>query len=338
MSIESDIFKRVCVDLKKLEKYGFKKKFNNYVYEENFLNDDFKAIITVDYEGNVFGKVVDLSINEEYMNIKTEMQGEFVNKVRESYIDILTKIRDNCFEVNHFIFKQSNIVNNYIKNKYGSNPEFLWNKFPLYAVYRNKNNKKWFSIIMNLDRSKLDNNKGEVEVINLKLDACEIQELLKCKGFYKAYHMSKTDWITVILDGTLGDDLVFSLIDKSYNLVNEKEEWLVPCNPKYYDIVNCFNDTDSIIWKQTSDIHLNDIVYLYVGKPFSKIMYKCLVVNVNIPYEYKDKNIKMNYVMRLKLLKRFESDCYSFDFLCTHGIKSVRGPRRLLKNISKLIK
>ena len=46
----------------------------------------------------------------------------------------------------------------------------------------------------------------------------------------------------------------------------------------------------------------------------------------------------MNYVMSLKLLKRFESDSYSFGFLCTHGIKSVRGPRRLLKNISKLIK
>ena len=341
MSLEDDIFKRSSANFKKLEKYGFKKVCDNYIYEENFLKDEFKAVITVDCKGEVCCRVIDLCVLEEYMNIKTEMQGEFVNKVSELYTSILIKIRDNCFDVNNFIFKQAENVNSYIKNKYGCNPEFLWDKFPSYAVYRNKNNRKWFSIIMSLDKSKLNGDKSkkeEVEIINVKLNQGEIQDLLKQNGFYKAYHMSKTDWITVILDGTLADSEIFSLVDISYNLVNEREEWIVPANARYYDVANCFNDTSEIIWKQSSSIHINDIVYLYVGEPFSRIMYKCLVVEVNIPYEYKDKNIKMNYVMKLKLLKKFETEKYSFKFLNLNGIKTVRGPRKIPKNVSKMIR
>jgi predicted DNA-binding protein (MmcQ/YjbR family) len=33
------------------------------------------------------------------------------------------------------------------------------------------------------------------------------------------YHMNKRHWNTVILDGTLPDDFIFSLIDESYELV-----------------------------------------------------------------------------------------------------------------------
>ena len=29
-------------------------------------------------------------------------------------------------------------------------------------------------------------------------------------------------------------------------------------------------------------------------------MYKCKVIEVNIPYEYKDKNVSMNKVMKIK--------------------------------------
>jgi predicted DNA-binding protein (MmcQ/YjbR family) len=33
------------------------------------------------------------------------------------------------------------------------------------------------------------------------------------------YHMNKRHWNTVVLDGTLQDDFIFSLIDESYELV-----------------------------------------------------------------------------------------------------------------------
>ena len=335
MNIENDVFKRTNVNLKKLEKYGFIKEKDTYTFEKTFLNNDFKAIINIDNKGHVNGKVIDLQVDEEYSNIRTEMTGEFVNNVRENYKNILLDIRKNCFETNYFISKQANRINKYIKDNYNNEPEFLWEKFPGYGIYRNDKNNKWYAIIMNLDFSKLDNLSGEVEIINLKLDESEITELLKEKGFYKAYHMNKNDWISVILNDTLSDEKIISLLKKSYNLINEPEEWIVPANPKYYDVINCFNDTDEIIWKQSSAIHINDIVYLYVADPYSKIMYKCRATEVNIPYEYSDKNISMKHVMKIKLLKRLDSKNYTFEYLNNIGIKAIRGPRKITKEISK---
>jgi predicted DNA-binding protein (MmcQ/YjbR family) len=56
--------------------------------------------------------------------------------------------------------------------------------------------------------------------INLKCDPDEAQIL---RGMHKSiipgYHMNKEHWNTVILDGSLPDELIYKLIDDSYNLV-----------------------------------------------------------------------------------------------------------------------
>lgn len=40
----------------------------------------------------------------------------------------------------------------------------------VWRVFRNKNN-KWFAVILNVDKSKVINNEyGEIEIINVKLD------------------------------------------------------------------------------------------------------------------------------------------------------------------------
>ena len=223
MNIENDIFKRFSVNYNKLEDYGFKTEKNTYVIEKYFLNNDFKAIVTIDSKGIVTGKVIENELDEEYTLLRTEISGEFVGKVREAYKEILIDIRNNCFEANFFIFDQTNRINNYIKSKYNNDPEFLWESSPGCGVYRNHINNKWYGIIMNVNYSKLDSNKtGEVEVINIKLDELEIKDLLKQKGFYKAYHMNKVSWISIVLNDTLSDDVICSLIDKSYEIIDNE--------------------------------------------------------------------------------------------------------------------
>ena len=339
MNIENEIFKRHSVNFNKLEEYGFKKNNSFYLYEKEFL-DNFKAIITISFNGDVTGKILDLLVNEEYLGLRLEMEGEFVGKVRDEYKKILIDIRNHCFDSNYFIFSQTNRINNYIQDKYNCNPEFLWDKFPGYAIYRNSNNNKWFCIIGNVKLStinKKSTSNEEVEIINVKVKEQTIDNLLSQKGYYEAFHMNKKNWISIILDNTLADDVIYKWIDNSYDLINEEEYWIVPANPKYYDVINCFNNTDEIIWKQSSDIHVDDIVYLYVTEPYSKIMYKCKVIKVNIPFEYKDKNVSMNRVMKIKLLERLEKKDYSFKYLNELGIKTIRGPRKISKEIINLI-
>lgn len=338
MDIESDVFKRCTVNFNKLIEYGFKKDNNCYVIEKMFLNNEFKAIIRIDSTGKVFGKVIENELDEEYTLLRTEATGEFVSNVRETYKNILLDIKKTCFDSNYYIYDQTNRVNNYIKNKYHNEPEFLWDNSPGCGVYRNNINNKWYGIIMNVNYSKLDNLTGEVEIINVKLDENEIQDLLKKKGFYKAYHMNKKGWITIILNDTLSDEVIFSLIDKSYIIINEKEFWIVPANPKYYDVIKAFRESNEIIWKQSSDIHVGDIVYLYVAEPYSKVMYKCVATEVNIPYDYKDSNLTIKHVMKIKLLEELSDKEYTFAFLNSIGIKAIRGPRKISKEISNKLK
>lgn len=339
MNIEEEIFKRSHVILEKLEPYGFSKINDKYIYTRHFFNNTFKAEITIDKNRILTGKVIDLEFNEEYTNIRVINQtGKFVNKIRNLYKDILINIKENCFEEDFFISKQANMLTKYINDTYQDKPEFLWNKFKGYGVFRNKEKQKWYGIIMNIDKSKLDNHtEGEIEILNIKLNQDKIIELLNQKGFYKAYHMNSKDWISIILDGTIPDKKIISLLNESYNLINKKEEWLIPANPKYYDIANCFKNNNIIIWKQSSNIHVGDIIYMYVAEPYSRIMYKCAVTETDIPYNYKDNNLTIKRVMKIKLIKEYNKD-YTFKFLNKLGIKSIRGPRKITESISNHLK
>ena len=332
--MENEIFKRCHVDFNKLVNYGFIKEQDYYIYSTLFMNNSFKVIIKIDLNGNVNSKVIDMDTEEEYLKIHFDNIGTYTAQIKDEYEKILKDIRKSCFNKDYFLLPQSNRITSYIKNKYGDNPEFLWDKYPGFGVFRNKNSEKWYALIANIKAYKIDSNIGETEIINLKIDSEKLDDLLNKNGFYKAYHMNKKDWITILLNDTVGDDEIISLIDKSWNLVNDKNYWLIPANPKYYDIVNAFKSEDEIIWKQSSDIHVKDIIYLYVASPYSCVLFKCEAIMVNIPFEYHDNNLQMKKVVKLKLLKRFNENKITFEKLNNLGIKMIRGPRKINKKIA----
>ena len=183
---------------------------------------------------------------------------------------------------------------------------------------------------------------GKVEIIDIKLEPNEIERLLEQDGFYPAYHMNKKSWITIILNNTISDEKIMNLIEKSYSytVINKnsaKNEWIVPANPKYFDIEKALKENNTITWKQSTNIKINDIVYLYVAEPYSSIMYKFKVIEVNIPYEYKDKNIKIQKVMKIDLLTKYEKGKLSFSKLKDFGINAIRGPRYMPLALSEYI-
>jgi len=215
--MEEEIFKRAKVDIKKLIKYGFKKDKNQYIYECD-LNDNFKTIICVDKNLKITGKVYDKEFNDEYLNFRTNNEGLFSNSIKNKYKDILNDILDKCYINNEFISEQTNRVVSLVKDEYNVVAEYLWESAPNFAVFRHNDNNKWFMIIMNVDRSKLDKKrKGEVEILNVKLDD-KVKTYLEKDGFYEAYHMSKKNWITIVLDDTIKDNEIVKLVDISYNL------------------------------------------------------------------------------------------------------------------------
>lgn len=220
MNLEKEIFKKSKVEFDKLVPFGFKKENNIYKYSEVFMDSTFRADITINEDGRITGKVIDLEIDDEYINIRVESEnGSFVNKVRDKYSNILNRIKKECFMTNYFISDQSNRITNYIIDKYKREPEFLWEKYDDFGVFRKKESGKWFAIMMTLDRSKIDNGDGEIVIINVKVEPELRDSLLKKKGYYEAYHMNKKSWITIILDDTVSDNDIEELIDNSYSII-----------------------------------------------------------------------------------------------------------------------
>ena len=221
MNIEDSIFKRYEIDINKLVSFGFIKDNDTYTYTKVFMDNTFKAVITIN-NNKVLGKVIDIDSNTIYNNFRLNNNLSYANKVKEEYINILTFIRDNCFKKKYFIFNQTNRINDYIMNTYNSTPEFLWEKYSGYGVYRNKKNNKWFALIANIDKSSISNSTGEVEIINVKCNKDDINKLLDSKSYFKAYHMNKNNWITILLDDSIDDKDIIKLIDNSYELVDSK--------------------------------------------------------------------------------------------------------------------
>ena len=329
MIAENSIFKKHNFDFRKLVKFGFEKSKVGYRFEQLFYNNQFKLIIFIDNKKQIQTTVFDNDTNEEFLPLKIDSaKGTFIGDVKNEYEQILINIREKCCSKNYFIYSQTNRVTDYIINKYSDKPEFLWEKYD-YGVFRNADSNKWYALIGSLELSKLDKTKsGEVEIINLKLDEKKISELHKQKGYYPAWHMNKKSWITLVLDGTLSDEEVYKCIDESYSYtIIPNRHWIVPANPNFFDLESAFQANNEIIWKQSSKIKKGDIAYMYVASPFSAILYKCEVTDVNIPYNYEDENLKINKVMKIKLLKKYNNTFMTFKKMKKYGINAVRGPR-----------
>ncbi len=114
---------------------------------------------------------------------------------------------------------QAEKVMEFIFETYSDKAEFLFKDSDT-AVFRKGERKKWYAVVMNISRSKLGlKSDDKVYVLNVKLNPNDVALLVDYKGYFPAYHMNKKHWCTLILDGTLSDDEVFSAICCSYSLV-----------------------------------------------------------------------------------------------------------------------
>jgi mmcQ family protein len=111
----------------------------------------------------------------------------------------------------------------YVKKKYGTEPEYLWVKYPDYAVLRHGSNAKWYAVVMNVSGQKLGLSRAETkDILVVKCDPILIGSLLQNDGYLPAYHMNKSTWITILLDGTVPMADIAKWIDLSYDLTKKK--------------------------------------------------------------------------------------------------------------------
>ena len=189
MSIETDVFANYLIVPARLVEYGFTRDGKKLVYAVDMTRGNFRVVI------------------------------EYAADVRERYINILTDIRDKCAINQHFASAGARHAAAFIYSEFGVNPEFLWEKYPSFAIFRRTDNRKWFALIANIPLNKLNpraKSGAMVDIINIKIDATQTEKILKKRGFYPAYHMNKKSWATIILDGTVSDDTIAQFICDSF--------------------------------------------------------------------------------------------------------------------------
>ena len=208
------------IDFKKLEKFGFKLKDNSYYYHTSLLKNQFKMTIKINLDNLIFTEIIDTETNEPYVLHLLEMKRSgYSEKVYKAYSEVLEKIQKECFKDERFKANYTKEVINYIKNRYGDELEFLWEKSPKNAVVRRKSTKKWYAAILTISKRKIGLNSYElVEIINLHNSQEEIEKLIDYKKYFPAYHMNKKHWCTICLDGTVELKEIYKLIDVSYEL------------------------------------------------------------------------------------------------------------------------
>ena len=216
-----EIFKAYQFNSKKAKEYGFVENQGVWIHSSTILQGDFLMMLTV--EDGVLGfQVYDQETGDLYPQVHmTSMRGTFVGSVREACLEVLYEIRKSCFDVQDFIYPQTNRIMTRVQEKYENQLEYLWEKSPDTAILRHENNQKWYAVLMKISWDKLEKGReGLVEAVNLKHD--QVSDLLVKKGIYPAFHMNKRYWISLPLDDTLTDEKVLELFERSWFLTSKK--------------------------------------------------------------------------------------------------------------------
>ena len=215
-----DFIKNKKINLKRFKEFGFKLIDNSYYYHTFLLKNQFKMTAKINLDNSIFTEIIDTETNEPYVLHLLEMKRNgYSEKVYKEYSEVLEKIKKKCFEDEIFKANYTKEIINYIKNKYGDELEFLWEKSPKNAVVRRKSSNKWYVGLLTISKRKISLNSDEIiEIINLHNNPEEIKKLIDYKKYFPAYHMNKKHWCTICLDGTVELEKIYKKIDISYEL------------------------------------------------------------------------------------------------------------------------
>ena len=112
-----------------------------------------------------------------------------------------------------------NVLAGWIRETYGAEPEYLWPDSPNAFIFRHAKNRKWFGVVMEVERSKLGlAGSGKLWLLDVKTGPLLGGSYLGQPGIVRAWHMNKSHWLGVLLDGTAPAETVRELVDLSFTL------------------------------------------------------------------------------------------------------------------------
>ena len=217
-----DIFHRRKLNINNLLNYGFELQCDHWVYNTSIMNDTFSLHISVMTNGNIDTVSNEKDTDEPYVLSKNNSSGTFVGEVRSAIETVLMDIDDRWYDFAIFKTEQAVQIIDYVRDTYGDELEYLWQKFPDNAVWRRKDNQKWYGAILTVSGLKLGLPTNEfLEIIDLRLQKELMEKTIDNIRYFPGWHMNKNNWYTIILDGRVPTEEICARIDESYRLAKK---------------------------------------------------------------------------------------------------------------------
>lgn len=128
------------------------------------------------------------------------------------------------------------------------------------------------------------------------------------------------------------------------------QKWIISANSLIYDHASAFAKQGYIDWRQRAKYNVGDEVYIYCTRPFQKIMYKTIVLSIDMSFAqctddrvfWKDldeyNRSKDGKYARLQLIEQADNDFLSLPKLQEHGLSAApQGPVRMKEQLAAYI-
>lgn len=218
--IIAKIFKNRTAEYDKLTAYGFFEENDAFLYRKNLCGEDMTLTVKICRDGTIDADIFDNEAQDYYTLFSVpDAAGGFVGKIRAEYENVLTDIAEKCFR--REVFKTSYVKDliGYVRATYGDEPEYLWEKFPENAIWRRKDNRKWYGVILTVSRRKLGlDSEEKAEIVDLRVPTEDIEKYVDGKSVFYGYHMNKKHWISVLPQDDEDLKKICKAIDISYAL------------------------------------------------------------------------------------------------------------------------
>ena len=158
--------------------------------------------------------------------------------------------------------------------------------------------------------------------VALLLDDAEIEEVYKSSMFSDGVHADSKAHKTAMAKTPQREEI---------------KKWMIPANPKYFNIEGCLSKHGSVYWRQHFNFQTGDIIYIYVTSPESAVRYKCVVEGHDLPFtSYNNIDLEFyvnpqdyeaskshNRFMKLRLLSTSNSDKLKMVHLLENGMNKA---------------
>lgn len=214
-SFEEDILKNQQPEPEKLLSFGFHRQDDALVYSAPLMDNRF--VYSIRIKGNDVATAMTDEDNQVYELYKnTSVSARNLDQLRKAAEDLLQKIVQSCFKPDPFQNEQTTNLVNWMESTFQAAPEFLWRRYPDYAVFRAPN-EKWFALLMGVPADKLGlKGKDRLEVLDVRMDPEKVKSRINNETILPAYHMNKRTWISIVLDGSVDTQLLQDWIRQSY--------------------------------------------------------------------------------------------------------------------------